>query len=118
MRAAIVDAPIDVARLLAEVASDAHGATALFVGTVRDVNAGHEVLGIEYTAYREMAERELARIVAEGSERFGVEALVAEHRLGELGLGEASVAIAAGHRHRGPARQQRVCVGALDAVMA
>ena len=103
VRAAIVDAPIDVAALLAEVASDAHGATALFVGTVRDVNDGRAVLGIEYTAYRAMAERELAAIVAEACARFGTDAVVAVHRVGTLALGEASVAIAAAHPHRAPA---------------
>ena len=103
MRAAIVDRPLDPAALLAEVAHHGHGATSLFVGTVRDVNDGRPVLGIEYSAYRAMAERELGRIVAEAAERFGSDAIVTEHRLGELELGEASIAIAAAHAHRAPA---------------
>src|SRR5687767_8151975 len=102
MRAAVVDRALDPARLLDEVAHYGHGATALFVGTVLDVNDGRRVLGIEYSAYRAMAERELARIVAEAAERFGTDAIVTEHRLGELGLGEASIAIAAAHAHRAP----------------
>jgi molybdopterin synthase catalytic subunit len=102
-RAAITDAPLDAARLLAEVARSANGATVAFVGTVREVNDGRPVTGIDYSAYRAMAERELAAIVREAAERFGTPDVVAEHRLGTLGLGEASVVVAAAHPHRAPA---------------
>jgi molybdopterin synthase catalytic subunit len=50
-----------------------------------------------------MAEAELARIIAEARERFGVSALVVEHRLGTLALGDVSVGIAAAHPHRAEA---------------
>ncbi|HEX3157081.1 MAG TPA: molybdenum cofactor biosynthesis protein MoaE [Gemmatimonadaceae bacterium] len=99
----LVRRPIDVGALAAAVASPAHGATALFVGTVRDVNDGRAVSGLDYSAYEAMAERELAAIGAEAAERFGVSALEVEHRLGTLALGEASVGIAAAHAHRAPA---------------
>jgi molybdopterin synthase catalytic subunit len=103
MRSALVDRPIDVARLMNEVASNANGATVLFVGTVRDVNNGRAITGMEYTAYNAMAERELADITREAAEQFATEDIVVEHRLGALGLGDASVAIAVAHPHRGPA---------------
>jgi molybdopterin synthase catalytic subunit len=103
IRTAIVDRAIDVAALLAEVANVATGATLCFVGTVRDVNEGRGVIGMEYSAYRAMAERELADIAREASERFASRDIVVEHRLGTLQLGEASVAIAIAHPHRGPA---------------
>jgi molybdopterin synthase catalytic subunit len=99
-RTAIVTAAIDVQAMLAEVASDSHGATSLFLGTVRDVNDGRAVTGMEYTAYDAMASREMAKIAAEAVERFGDISLVIEHRTGELALGDVSVAIAASHRHR------------------
>ena len=50
-----------------------------------------------------MAERELATIVDESATRFHGARVVAEHRVGMLGLGEASVAIAVAHAHRGAA---------------
>ena len=103
IRTAIVEHPIDLAALLAEVSDVATGATLLFVGTVRDVNDGRPVTGIEYRAYVAMAERELRDIANEVAARFDVPRLVAEHRVGTLGLGEASVAIALAHPHRGPA---------------
>ncbi len=100
MRSAIVTQPVNAAALLTEVASTANGALILFVGTVRDENDGRPVLGIEYSAYAEMAERELAAIVAETAARFGTSDIVVEHRLGTLELGEASVVIAVGHARR------------------
>lgn len=103
MRAAIVSSPLDPAALLAEVRSDANGATVLFVGTVRDVNDGRPVTGIEYAAYEPMAERELRAIVDEAASRYGTSDIVVEHRLGALSLGEASVVIAVAHPHRAPA---------------
>ena len=103
MRSAIVERPIDAAALVAEVASVTNGATLLFLGTVRETNDGRDVSGMDYTAYRGMAERELADIVREASLRFETSDVVVEHRLGTLGLGDASVAIAVGHPHRGKA---------------
>lgn len=103
MYTAIVDVPIDLSSLLARVANHANGATLLFVGTVRDVNDGRNVTGMEYSAYRSMAERELADIVREAGEQFGSDDIAVEHRLGTLELGEASVAIAVAHPHRGAA---------------
>jgi molybdopterin synthase catalytic subunit len=103
MRTAIVDAPIDATALMAEVARHSNGATVLFVGTVRDVNDGRPVSGMEYSAYRSMAEREMADIVREASFQFGTSDIAVEHRIGVLELGDASVVIAVAHPHRGAA---------------
>ena len=101
MYSAIVERAIDVAALLARVSRDGNGATVLFLGTVRDVNDGRGVTGIEYAAYRSMAERELASIAAEAAARTGSDDIAVEHRLGELTVGECSVAVAVAHPHRG-----------------
>lgn len=103
MYSAIIDTPIDVARLLDRVNNSGNGATVLFLGIVRDVNNGRDVSGIEYTAYRSMAERELASIVEEAAVLADSNDVAVEHRLGELGIGECSVAVAVGHPHRGRA---------------
>jgi molybdopterin synthase catalytic subunit len=103
MRAAIVRTPLDASSLLAEVASLANGASVLFIGTVREVNDGRAVSGIEYAAYEGMAARELESIVSEAASRFDTHDIVVEHRIGELGLGDASVVIAVAHAHRAPA---------------
>ena len=103
MRAAIVERPLDPAALLREVESPASGAAVLFVGTVREVNEGRAVTGIDYSAYRAMAQREMEAVAAEAVERFGTTHVVVEHRLGSLGLGDASVVIAISHPRRAPA---------------
>ena len=68
MRAAVVPTPLDATALLAEVASVANGASIVFVGTVREVNEGRAVSGIEYTAYEAMAARELEELYRNGED--------------------------------------------------
>ena len=103
MRTDIVDHVIDTAAVLAEVANAGNGASVLFVGTVREVNDGRDVSGMEYSAYLEMARRELHAVAAEAASRFGTNDIVVVHRIGSLDIGEASVAIAAAHPHRAAA---------------
>ena len=103
MRATLVTASLDAATLLAEVSAPANGAAILFVGTVREVNVGRAVTGIDYSAYSAMAQRELDAIVREAVAAFHTPHVVVEHRLGTLSVGEASVAIAVAHPRRAAA---------------
>jgi molybdopterin synthase catalytic subunit len=105
VRVAVVTEAIDTAAILAEVGSPAHGAAILFVGMVREVNDGKPVDGMEYTAYVAMAEKEMGTIAREASEQFSGSFVVIVHRIGELAIGEASVAIATAHAHRDAAYQ-------------
>ena len=100
MRTAIVEREIDPVSILAEIASTGNGATVLFLGTVREVNEGRPVTGIDYTAYSAMAETELESIATEAAARFQTPHIVVEHRIGTLGLGETSIAIAVAHPRR------------------
>ena len=100
IRSAIVDREIDPSALIAEVRSDSAGAVSVFIGTVRDFNDGRSVVRLEYEAYRAMAESELSAIVREAAAKYEIGSLVAEHRIGELSVGDVSVAIAASHAHR------------------
>jgi molybdopterin synthase catalytic subunit len=98
--ARLVREPIDADALVRDVAAPAHGAILLFLGVVREVNDGRGVTGIEYSAYEAMAQRELETIASEAADRFGSSSVAIVHRLGELGLEEASVGIAVAHAHR------------------
>jgi molybdopterin synthase catalytic subunit len=89
--------------LMDEIAHPAHGAVVLFTGNVRDVNDARPVTGIDYTAYRGMAEAELNRIADEVSAKYSDLSIVVEHRVGTLTVGETSVAIATAHAHRAEA---------------
>jgi molybdopterin synthase catalytic subunit len=104
-RVAVVTEPIDVAQVLREVESPAHGAAILFVGNVREVNDGKPVSGMEYTAYVAMAEKEMGAIAREANAKFSGTFVVIVHRIGELAIGDASVAIATAHAHRDAAYQ-------------
>ena len=98
-------AAIDPAELLEEIGNASYGAVLLFLGVVRDINDGRSVSGIEYSAYEGMAARELQAIADEAAERHPGAAVLIVHRLGELALLEASVAIAVGLGHRDEAYQ-------------
>ena len=99
-RVAIVTEPIDTAAVLREVESPTHGASILFVGTVRETNAGKSVSGMDYSAYTAMAEREMFGIATEAASKFSGSFVVIVHRVGALAVGEPSVAIATSHAHR------------------
>ena len=101
--AAVVDGPIDPARLLGDVVADDDGAALLFWGVVRNRNEGRAVSHLEYSAYAEMAERMMQRIGEEAIARFGVGDVRVVHRVGRLEVGEASVAIAVASPHRAEA---------------
>lgn len=103
VRAWLTDEPIDVARLIAAVAADLNGGTVVFLGTVRRSAEDGDVEAIEYSAYREMAEPEFERIVAEALGRWPEARIVLQHRLGIVPTGEASLVIAASAPHRADA---------------
>ncbi len=103
LHSAIVTEPIDVARLIATTQAAGVGALSVFLGTVRDLNDGRGVTGMDYEAYESMAARELASVAREVCDRTPGLRVAIEHRIGTLDVGDVSVAIVAAHAHRGPA---------------
>src|SRR5512142_1579755 len=103
VRAWITRDPIVIDDLLQQVGAPEDGATVLFLGHVRDQNEGRPVTGLSYDAYEAMAGPVRARIVAETARTLGTDRLVAVHRIGELSVGEVSVAVAASSPHRAQA---------------
>jgi molybdopterin synthase catalytic subunit len=94
---------IDVAALLPLVGAAEDGALLVFVGVVRDHNDGRQVSGMRYDAYVEMAEHVLADIAREASVRLGTDRVVVVHRIGDLRVGDASVATVVSSAHRAEA---------------
>ena len=95
---------IDPAAAIAHVADPSCGAVVVFLGTVRDHSDGVEgVTHLEYEAYEEVVEAKIAEIVAETMGRWPVKRLVAIHRVGDLAVGEVSVAVVAASPHRSDA---------------
>jgi molybdopterin synthase catalytic subunit len=103
MHTAITREPIRSEAVLALVGAPEDGAVLLFLGTVRDHNDGRPVRGIHYEGYVAMAERVLAEIAEETALRLGTGRLAIVHRIGELSIGDVSVAIAASSPHRAEA---------------
>ena len=103
MQAWITRDPISADSVLAHVGSPSDGAIDLFLGVVRDHNDGSAVSGMHYDAYVDMAEQTLRGIVAEAAALPGVGKVAAVHRVGELAVGDVSVAIAASAPHRAEA---------------
>ena len=97
----LVREPIDLASLTSTAPGD--GALCLFVGVVRDQNRGRKVLHLDYEAYEEMALPLMVEIGAEARRRWPITELRMVHRLGRLGIGEASVAVAVASPHRAEA---------------
>lgn len=96
----ITEAPLSIDEAYESVRRRDCGAIALFLGTVRTPDEGREVRTLSYTAHREMAEAELARIAADIERRWPGGALYVAHRLAELAPGEISVLVAASRPHR------------------
>lgn len=94
LHARLTDRPIALEQLIERVRDPRAGAVVSFQGVTR------EVPELDYEAYAEMAETQLAEIVARAIERHGLCAAAAEHRVGIVPLSEASVAVAASAPHR------------------
>ena len=104
--------PLSVERVNAEVASDDAGAIATFVGTTRARSRGRDVIRLEYEAYEEMAEAEMARIAGELKASHNVLDVAIHHRVGPVEIGETSVVIAVSAPHRAAAFD--ACREAID----
>lgn len=95
----ITSEALDLQALLAAVSDRSHGGQASFVGTVRDLHDGREVLAVTYEAFEPLAGKVLAEIALEAGRRHGAK-VAAAHRLGKLAVGQASVVVAASAVHR------------------
>jgi molybdopterin synthase catalytic subunit len=99
----ISEQPIDIEMLLDKIKDDAAGATVLFLGTVRNQSEGSTVSAIYYESYVKMALEAMSKIEAEAFERWNLKRFAAVHRVGELKVGQISVAIGVSAEHRAEA---------------
>lgn len=103
MTSFLTDRAIDVERLVAAVSAPGCGAVITFLGTVRAGPDDGDVVGIEYSAYPEMADGEFARIIEEARGRWPEARIALRHRTGWIPLGEASIAVVVAMPHRAEA---------------
>mgnify|MGYP002738420456 CR=1 FL=1 len=94
--------PLDVAAHLTAVADPTAGATAVFVGTVRDHDPGAEgaVVRLEYSSHPDAGEI----IVALATEADRPDLRIAiTHRIGDLAVGDVAIVCAVSSAHRAEA---------------
>lgn len=102
----IRETPLSVDEVFQAVQDPAAGGTALFVGTVRDVDPSIDpdatVVRLDYSSHPSAVDklREVAERVATES---GAIAVAAVHRVGELAVGDTAVVVAASAGHRAEA---------------
>ncbi|BCX81367.1 molybdopterin synthase catalytic subunit [Methylomarinovum caldicuralii] len=76
------------------------GATACFVGTMRDFNQGDEVESLFLEHYPGMTERELERLTAEARQCWPLVAVLVVHRVGHIRPGEPIALVGVWSAHR------------------
>jgi molybdopterin synthase catalytic subunit len=112
----LTDGELDVRALADFVRRDEAGAVIVFEGVTRNHHDGRGVVRLEYEAYDGMAEAEMARISDVARERWPDVRIAMAHRIGLVGVGEASVAIAVSAPHRDTAYQaSRFSIDSLKA---
>jgi len=105
----IVDSPFDPLQLQSEYQAESmqgqtnYGATANFVGTMRDFNEGDDVQSMTLEHYPAMTEKQLNLIVDEATEKWLLQNTLIVHRVGEIFPAESIVLVAVWSAHRGAA---------------
>ncbi|MBV6494206.1 MAG: hypothetical protein LDLANPLL_02237 [Turneriella sp.] len=101
---ALTDKPIDLNQLVGKVANLASaneiGARVLFSGEIRASSHGKEVIRLEYTAHKSLAQKHMIEVLREAREKFPLISAICIHRLGMLEVSECAVAVLTCGRHR------------------
>ena len=102
----LLQEPLPIERATNFVSGDSGlGGIVTFIGATRcehDPEHG-KLLQLWYESYREMAESQLRKLADQASRQWRAGRVVVLHRLGPVGVGEASVVIAVGCPHRAEA---------------
>ncbi len=99
----LTDQPIDRAEAELGKFSGDVGGVVTFWGVVRDREDGKPIHALEYTAYREMADHQFRKLLAETRQRWPLKRIRIIHRLGVIAVGEPSLLVRVEAAHRGEA---------------
>jgi len=80
-----------------------YGATANFIGTMRDFNEGDDVTSMTLEHYPAMTSKQLNDIIDEACERWPIQNTLIVHRVGEIFPAESIVLVAVWSAHRNAA---------------
>lgn len=87
----------------AKLSTGTFGATASFVGTMRNFNEGDDVTGMMLEHYPGMTEKELEAVVEEAKSKWDIQDALIVHRVGDIAPGEPIVLTAVWSAHRAAA---------------
>lgn len=101
----LTEQSISTEAMLRRVIAPESGAALLFVGTTRQWTHGLETAYLQYEAYRDMALSEMSRLEVQARSQWNLIDVQIIHRLGNVAIGEVSIAIAVSSPHRKAAFQ-------------
>ncbi|MGH9130360.1 MAG: molybdenum cofactor biosynthesis protein MoaE [Acidimicrobiales bacterium] len=116
----LTDEPLPLSEVGSWVVKAGCGGVVTFVGTVRDNSDGRSgVESLEYEAYSGQVESRLAALAADARSLWpGLGRVALLHRVGLMGVGEASVLVAVSAPHRGQAFEAaRWCIDTLKSTV-
>lgn len=98
----VQEEPFDISAELRALREGNHkiGGTALFAGSVRDLNLGEQVSAMTLEHYPGMTEKALADIEAQANQRWPLDASLIVHRYGRMLPGEDIVLVITCSSHR------------------
>ncbi len=76
------------------------GAELVFNGRVRATENGEAITALEYEQYEGMADLELTQLAKDTCAKFPIHDLYCKHRMGQVGIGETSLHVSIGSKHR------------------
>ncbi len=112
--------PIDLNALQRAVTTPRDGAVVMFTGTVRGQTGAQQTKLLEYEAYEAMAVEKLRQVADEMRARFPlIHGVALVQRVGEMEVGEPTVAVlvAAGHRGDGAFEAARYGIDRLKQIV-
>lgn len=98
IRVELIEGPLGA--VTAPMAFEGAGAVVTFDGVVRGVEAGETIGGLEYEAYRPMADRQLELLAQRACAEHGLIACLVWHSVGLVGVGEVSFRLVVAGKHR------------------
>lgn len=96
----ISESPLSVDDVVGSLDDPGSGGLVVFIGRVRNHDQDRAVDGLSYSAHPTALAR-LEEVCAGVADDFGVAAVAAVHRIGDLAIGDAAVIVATTSGHRG-----------------
>ena len=96
----VVETELDADALQRFLTTEGCGAVVSFLGIVRDIDEGEQVIRLEFDAWKERLEPVLRQLAEESIHIHGVSSIVLGHRIGAVGpqLPIVSIHVASPHR--------------------